>query len=111
MSVNPFDPAPDRELGAWLRDALDHDADPALTARIRRAVAGERREQPLEVLARWFRPALAAAAVVAMVGLALWMRERETNPDLAAGPTAVQVLVAETEPAHELVLARFMEDR
>ncbi len=110
MSVNPFDPAPDRELGALLRDALDHDADPGFVARLRRTLADERREAPLDVLARWFRPALAAAAAVATVGLALWMRER-TAPELASAPTAVQVLVTETEPAHEIVLARFMEDR
>lgn len=111
MSVNPFDPAPDRELGAWLRDALDHDADPGFAARLRQAVAGERREQPVDVLARWFRPALAAAAAIAMVGLGLWMREREVSQDLASAPSAVQVLVAESEPAHEIVLARFMEDQ
>ena len=34
MSVNPFDPAPDRELGALLRDALDHDTDPGFAARL-----------------------------------------------------------------------------
>lgn len=110
MTGNPFDPAPDRELGAWLRDALDADMSPDLVARLRRAVAREHREDSMDVLARWFRPALAAAAAVAMVGLGLWARERTTT-ELAAAPTAEQVLVAESAPAPEIVLARFMEDR
>ena len=45
-----------------------------------------------------------------MASRARKMRER-TAPELASAPTAVQVLVTETEPAHEIVLARFMEDR
>jgi hypothetical protein len=113
MPANSLDPAPDEALGALLRDALDEGRDALFLQRLHQAIAREPRERPVEVLARWFRPALATAAAAALIGVGLWLSDQDRGAAMiaASAPTAEQVLVAETVPAHEIVLARFMEDR
>jgi hypothetical protein len=81
-----FDHRPDRELGAALRAALTP-ADPAgFVARVR--AAAERRGAPTwDILARWARVGIAAAAAAAM--LAGFLTGRALQSPLAPEEVAV----------------------
>jgi hypothetical protein len=61
---NPFDHAPDPELGTLLRAHLTAPEDDGFTARIL-ARLGAREDSSLDVLARWARLGIAAALVLA----------------------------------------------
>ncbi len=74
MSLSPFDDRPDPELGSRLREALTGPAPEAFLARLRAAVAGAEREDQWEVLDRWSRPGVFAAAAAA--ALLLWLGAR-----------------------------------
>ena len=65
---NPFDPAPDRELGALLRAHLEASGHQAFVARVLAAAGGRREEDSLQVLARWARIGVAAALLLATAG-------------------------------------------
>ena len=68
---DPFESAPDAALGRLLREHLSAGDDDRFAARIRAAVWAER-DSSWDVLARWARPGLAAAASLIM-GLGLWL--------------------------------------
>lgn len=65
---NPFDPAPDRELGALLRAHLEAPGHPGFVAQVLAAAGSRREEDSVQVLARWARVGVAAALVLATAG-------------------------------------------
>ena len=106
MTIESIGPERDHELGALLRAALDDGADAAFADRVRGALARERREGTLEVLAHWLRPGLAAAAAIifaVLVGMQL-------SPIREARPYALsdQLLAVEGAPVSDIVLAELV---
>lgn len=71
--TNPFDHAPDEQLGRLLRTGLAADGHEAFVHRTRALVALEPHGSSWDVLGAWFRPGLAAAVVVALA-LSMWLR-------------------------------------
>ncbi len=101
----PFDSRPDPELGAALRAALGPSGDAAFASRFRAALAAD---SPLEVLARWVWPGLAAAATL-LLAAGLWSIRLGSAPtaslDQAFGSGGVEAMVAAAErPGREVVL-------
>jgi hypothetical protein len=73
MNHNSFDAQPDPELGHLLRECLDAPDADGFAARVRVAMAAQRpADGSWDVLARWARPGLAAAAIVIM-SLGVWL--------------------------------------
>ncbi len=68
---DPFESDPDVALGRLLREHLDAGDEGRFVARVRAALLAER-DTSWDVLARWARPGLAAAASV-VIGLGLWL--------------------------------------
>lgn len=104
----------DEALGALLREALDEGATPFLATRIRAQVRARTREALPDVLARWLRMPLTAAAALGAVGLAAalwWGLGAEDTTEFSAVPSAEHALLADNSPAQDIVLARFMEER
>jgi len=90
----PDQPAPDEVLGHLLRESLEAEDTRGFVARVRQAIQLERRDSAIEVLARWTRPGLAAAALVAMVaglwmGIAVGRQTAALNDDLLPEPDVV----------------------
>lgn len=113
MTPNLFDPERDGELGTLLREALDDGATPFLATRLRAAVRAVPAQGLPDILARWLRlPVTAAAAIgaIAAVG-ALWYTLAASAPERAEWPSAEHALLAENSPAQDIVLARVLEDR
>jgi hypothetical protein len=84
MNPTPFDHQPDPELGRLLREQLTGPAPEAFLGRLRVALAGAgARESEWEVLDRWARPRVLAAAIAAALLLALgtWQLSRQVHPD------------------------------
>lgn len=101
----PFDSRPDPELGAALRAALGPSGDAAFAARFRAALAAD---TPLEVLARWVWPGLAAAAML-LLAVGLWSARPDVMPaptfDQAFASGGVEAMVAAADrPGPEVVL-------
>lgn len=93
---NPFDPHPDAQLGALLRETLAAPDPDGFVRRVLAAVRGAPEESSLEVLARWAWPGVAAAAALALVfGLLLGRTDD-------AGPAA---LASAEAPSAEIVFA------
>ncbi len=113
---DPFDAQPDAALGRLLREHLDAGDDGAFVARVRGMLASER-DTSWDVLTRWARPGLAAAASIA-VGLGLWLAlagNPEPSATLAdairpAGAPAT-VLAGAQAPSSESVIGALMVDR
>lgn len=102
----PFDSLPDPVLGAALREALAPGGDAAFAARFRAALAGE---SPLDVLARWVWPGLAAAAAALLLVAGLWSARAPAVVGVAFdqifAPDEVGGMVAAaTPPGQEVVL-------
>ncbi len=103
----PFDSRPDPELGAALRAALGPGQDALFAARFRAALAAE---SPLEVLARWVWPGVAAAAAL-LLAAGLWAGRPESATlaatlDQAFAPGELAALVAgDSRPTREVILA------
>lgn len=92
---NPFDPAPDRELGALLRAHLEAPAHQAFVAQVLAAAVGRRDEGSLQVLARWARIGVAAALLLATMGAlatGLMARAAGSSSDDALLPTPDVIL-------------------
>ena len=90
----PDQPAPDQALGRLLRESLEAEGAGAFVARVRQAIRLERRDSAIEVLARWTRPGVAAAALVAMgvglwLGIAIGRQTAAQNDDLLPEPDLV----------------------
>ncbi len=112
-SDNSFASGRDDELGGLLREALAAGPDDAFVARVRAAVRATPREvAPLDVLAGWTRPWLAAAAVLLALGLWAARDWFGTGPEVAVRTgSAVQLLTADAAPGSEYVLAGITEGR
>lgn len=70
---NPFDHAPDEQLGQLLRTGLSVPAHDDFVQRTLALLAAEPRKSSWDVLSAWVRPGLAVAAVLALA-LAMWLR-------------------------------------
>ena len=92
--LNPFDAERHVELGKALRRILSAGGTDAFQARLLAALAREPERSSLDVLARWTRPRVAVAALVAAL-LGLWFGLAQP-PDIAAerAELPAQVLVA-----------------
>jgi hypothetical protein len=106
----PFEQAPDAELGAALRAALDGPAPEAFLARLRRSVLQER-EDSWDVLSRWAPYGVAAAAAAAAV---MWLLVRPLADPVPATLTAsapVQMEAAPHQSESDVLVISLMEDR
>jgi hypothetical protein len=82
--MESIDPRPDPELGHLLRECLTAPDPDGFVRRVRAALGGVP-ENSWEILARWVRPGLAAAAAIALA-VGLWLGsgvERADVPTLA----------------------------
>jgi hypothetical protein len=112
---DPFDATRDVALGRLLREHLSAGDDARFVARMRAALAGER-DSSWEVLSRWARPGLVAAASV-VIGLGIWLStQRVTDvPTLAdaiqpsGAPT--RVLAGAQDTRSDVVLVSWMEEQ
>ena len=73
MIDNPFDAGPDAALGALIRETLSQDDTAAFVARVRRDLPAVQ-VGAWDLLARWARPGLVAAALVALAA-GLWLSQ------------------------------------
>lgn len=107
---NPFDPGRDEALGRLLASALDPGDHGRFAARVRAALPGTEADSPWEVLARWARPGIAAAVLLA-ASLAGWLAlGRPGSPAVAEAPArsaepAEALFAASEAPSHDGVLA------
>lgn len=109
--INPFDPERDPALGAMLRDALTGADQAGFLARVRASVALTRQERTFDVLARWLRPNVAAAAAaLMMLGAALWWYQA-TDARGEGTATVAELLVSDSVPAREILIAGLLEAR
>lgn len=108
--INPFDPERDPALGALLRETLTGADQAGFLARVRASVALTRQERTFDVLASWLRPNIAVAAAIVLLGVAaLWYQEAKAG---AAGTaTVAELLVSDSVPAQEILLAGLLEAR
>jgi hypothetical protein len=107
--INPFDPERDPALGALLRDALTGADEAGFLARVRASVALTRQERTFDVLARWFQPKVAAAAAIMLLGAALWWYQ-VARPRTGSA-TVAELLVSDSVPGREVLLAGLLEAR
>jgi hypothetical protein len=112
MEHTPFDHAPDPELGALLREALTGPEPEAFLHRVRAAVTT--RDDQWDVLERWARPRVLAAAVAA--GLVLWLGVRQlAQPELDAGvmvaSNRASTVLSSQPPSPDEILASLWESR
>jgi len=111
MNEHPFSADRDTELGSLLRDHLeprDH------AGFVRRVLAGlDQADSSWDVLSRWARPGMAAAAAL-MLGAATWFllqggTEPVTMVDALRPGDAPAPLFSSAEPDNELVLEVVLE--
>lgn len=91
MNPTPFDTGPDPDLGRLLREQLTGPSPEAFLGRLQAALAGAgTRDSQWEVLDRWARPRVLAAAIAATLLLALgtWQLSRGREPGLDDPMTA-----------------------
>ena len=111
---DPFDATRDLALGRLLREHLSGPDDATFVARIRAALLAER-DSSWDVLARWARPGLVAAASIAFA-LGVWLasqpREVATLAD-AMQPSGVptQVLAGAQVSGADVVLGGLVDGR
>jgi hypothetical protein len=115
-----FDHRPDPVIGRLLRDHVGVDDHEAFVARMRDAARqGRRSRQPAplaewELLARWFRPGIAAAAAIlvgALIGAGLGERSASTASlaqTLGPAEAPAELLAAET-PDPQVLLSPLLE--
>ena len=112
MMSTPFESRQDEELGGLLRDALTGPEPEAFLARVKEAVS--ERDNQWDVLDRWARPRLVAAAMAA--GLLVWLGVQQfvgSEADLGvmtASSRTATVLSAEP-PTPDDILASLWEGR
>ncbi|HEX9164683.1 MAG TPA: hypothetical protein VF862_02145 [Gemmatimonadales bacterium] len=106
----PFDQAPDAELGALLRAALDGPAPEAFLARLRESVVADR-EDSWDVLTRWAPWGVAAAAAAALV---MWLLAPPAADPASATLMAsapVQMEAAPHQSESDVLVMSLLEDR
>ncbi|UCF19488.1 MAG: hypothetical protein JSU87_16450, partial [Gemmatimonadota bacterium] len=86
MTSSSFDHRPDERLGKLLRAVLSGGDDAAFVQEVLARVAGEEittpiAVQPWEVLGRWARPGLAAAAVGLVAAVIVWLSGTQAQPE------------------------------
>lgn len=117
-SQESFDHRPDPTIGRLLRDHLDAQDHEAFAARMREAVRRGRwgaRPVEWELLARWLRPGLAAAAAIlvgALVGVGVGERGGSiVSLAEALGPAEApaELLAADAQPDPQVLLSRMLE--
>lgn len=111
--TNPFDAERDAVLGDLLRRHLDPGGHEAFAAAVVAALPSRQPGSAWDLLARWARPGMAAAAAGLLLAVALWFARRghEPLPDLAVrGTSAVESLAASAGRAsHDDVLRATLE--
>jgi hypothetical protein len=112
MEPTPFDPAPDAELGGLLREALTGPEPEAFLRRMRAAIQGQ--DNQWDVLERWARPRLVAAAVAA--GLILWLgvrqfAERQLDTGVMVASNRASTVLSPQPPSPDEILASLWETR
>jgi hypothetical protein len=101
----PFDQAPDAELGALLRGALDGPAPEAFLSRLRESVGAER-EDSVTVLSRW--------APWGMAALVMWLLARPLAapaPATLMASAPVQMEAAPHRSESDVLVISLLEDR
>jgi hypothetical protein len=121
MTHDSFDYRPDPTIGRLLRDHLGVDDHDAFVARVRDAARqGGRPGRPgslpeWELLARWFRPGIAAAAAIlvgALVGISQGERRGSiVSLAVALGPAEApaELLAVDARPDPQVLLSRILE--
>ena len=109
--INPFDPERDPALGARLREVLSLRDEAGFLARVRAAVAVTRQERTFDVLARWLRPNVAAAAAVLLLGAGYWWYRDANGRGTGGTATVAELLVTDSVPGREVLLAGLLEAR
>jgi len=71
--TNPFDHAPDEQLGSLLRRGLGVPAGDTFLQRTLALLAAEPRSSSWDVLSAWLRPGVAAAVALALI-FSMWLR-------------------------------------
>jgi hypothetical protein len=116
-SRTPFDHRPDPVVGAALRQALATSDDAAFVARVVAAAARPIRS-PVDVLAGWARPGIAAAVVAALLGGYAVGRQltapRETLDEamvtaLTSSPSTAALAKSSEPPDGSVAFATFVE--
>jgi hypothetical protein len=113
MTLSPFDPEADPELGRMLREALTGPEPEAFLRRLRVAVAAAERGDQWDVLAGWARPRAMAMAVAAafLLWLGTWFTRSTTQAD--AGVTMASLpahtVVSSQPPAVDEIMAALRE--
>jgi hypothetical protein len=117
-SRTPFDHRQDPVVGAALRQALATTDDAAFVARVLAAASRPQARSPVDVLAGWARPGIAAAAVAALaagflVGRGLSAPRESLDEAMVAALTsspATAALAQSTEPPDgSVAFATFIE--
>jgi hypothetical protein len=113
----PFDHRPDPLVGEALRRLLtapDHDA---FVARVLAAAAKPAVRSPLDILANWARPGIAAAVVAALIG-GFAVGRLAAQPEgldeamatsLSASPATAALASSEGPPDGSVAFATFLE--
>lgn len=121
-AYDSFDHRPDPTIGQLLRDHLSGEDDAGFVARMRLAARStEWRGRPAsgewDLLARWFRPGIAAAAAV-LVGALLGVGAGDTGSSTlslaeALGPVEApaELLAADAQPDPQVLLSPLLEAR
>lgn len=114
----PFDHRPDPLVGAALREALSGGDEAAFVARVLAAAERPLVRTPVDVLAAWARPGIAAAAIAALAaGFALGRgltAPRETLAEamvtaLSETPSTAALAKSSEPPDGSVAFATFVE--
>ena len=116
-SRTPFDHRPDPIVGAALRDALAADGEAAFVARVMAAAARPLARSPVDVLAGWARPGIAAAVAALIAGYAVGRglsRPNESLDDamvtaLGSSPSTAALAKSSGPPDGSVAFATFTE--
>ncbi|MGE0353674.1 MAG: hypothetical protein AB7I33_03320 [Gemmatimonadales bacterium] len=111
MTLNPFDPDRDHELGAALREILQAADAEAFAARV---MAALRSETAIDVLSDWWRPSVAAVLAL-LAGAGLWAvlqgqpAQATTVADIVRPGDAPAELFSPNRPDQETILQVVLE--
>lgn len=112
MTDSSFDPRPDPELGHLLRQHLSGTDTAAFGARLRAAVLAAPPASPVDVLAGWAWPGLAAAALLlvtlgALLGRTLRPAGGDQALEVSAAPA--ELVATANSPSPDVVLGAALE--